>query len=142
MYSNSNYGNSTGYSPSSPSVSSYKNSYTGVGGSPSRSSNSVMFGPQVIRAGPVYMKEDGFASWIWKQKWLILKEEILTIHKSEVSALLRHYMGFYLPIMAVVTRCRHAHLIDKQRLPPSLNRTHPNKPCYNCKIYVILNEQI
>jgi protein-serine/threonine kinase len=38
-----------------------------------------------VRSGPVSVKEDGFASWIWKVKWMVLKEQTLTIHKSEVS---------------------------------------------------------
>lgn len=31
------------------------------------------------------MKEDGFANWIWKAKFLVLREQSLSIHKSENS---------------------------------------------------------
>lgn len=33
----------------------------------------------------VNIKEDGFASWLWRPKWLVLKEQTLSIHKTEVS---------------------------------------------------------
>ncbi|KAJ7456299.1 Pkinase-domain-containing protein [Mycena galericulata] len=40
----------------------------------------------IIREGHVGVKEDGsFASWMWKAKWLVLKEMTLTMHKSENS---------------------------------------------------------
>lgn len=67
--------------PSSPSSSSYASSYSGIGGSPHRHSE------QVVRKGMVNIKEDGFASWLWGRKWLVLKEETLAIHKTEVSSL-------------------------------------------------------
>ena len=42
----------------------------------------------VVRSGTVSVKEDGFAtSWLWRPKWLVLKEQTLSIHKSEVSVL-------------------------------------------------------
>ncbi|KAJ7468514.1 Pkinase-domain-containing protein [Mycena latifolia] len=73
------------FSPSSPSGSSYATSYSGIGGSPS-ASNGNGAGGGVVRQGPVSVKEDGtFASWIWKVKWLVLKEMTLTFHKSENS---------------------------------------------------------
>jgi protein-serine/threonine kinase len=31
----------------------------------------------------VSIKEDGFASWLWRPKWLVLKEQTLEIHKTE-----------------------------------------------------------
>ncbi|TFK50606.1 Pkinase-domain-containing protein [Heliocybe sulcata] len=69
--------------PYSPSVnSSYAPSYTGVGGSPSRNSEAFM-SSQVVRCGYVNIKEDGFASWLWREKWLVLKEQTLSIHKNE-----------------------------------------------------------
>lgn len=37
----------------------------------------------VVRNGTVSIKEDGFASWLWRPKWLVLKEQTLSIHKSE-----------------------------------------------------------
>lgn len=86
MYNNSsNYASPLKYIPSSPAAS-YNSPYSGIGGSPNRNSGAAMFNSQVVRQGPVYVKEDGFASWLWKAKWLVLKEEVLTIHKSEVSA--------------------------------------------------------
>lgn len=79
----------SGYSPSftgsaSPSVSSYNYTYTGIGSVPTRGNSGDDFsGSQVVRSGNVTLKEDGFASWLWKTKWLILREQSLTIHKSE-----------------------------------------------------------
>lgn len=56
-------------------------SYTGIGGSPTNR-NGGGFG--CVRQGLVSLKEDGtFASWIWKAKWLVLKEAVLEIRKSE-----------------------------------------------------------
>jgi len=37
----------------------------------------------------VSIKEDGFASWLWRPKWLVLKEQTLSIHKTEVSTIIR-----------------------------------------------------
>lgn len=93
--SSSGYNSSFTFTPSSPSGSSYATSYSGIGGSPnpSRQSDFMVGGGGMgtgrsggtIRAGVVSVKEDGtFASWIWKVKWLILKEMTLTMHKSEV----------------------------------------------------------
>ncbi|KAJ7719639.1 Pkinase-domain-containing protein [Mycena maculata] len=74
------------FSPSSPSGSSYATSYSGIGGSPSANGSSGGGGGGVVRQGNVSVKEDGtFASWIWKVKWLVLKEMTLTMHKSENS---------------------------------------------------------
>jgi len=85
--SNSGYNAAITFSPSTPSSSSYNSSYSGIGASPTR--NNDPSGSQVVRSGPVSIKEDGtFASWIWKLKWLMLKEETLSIHKSEVRCVL------------------------------------------------------
>jgi hypothetical protein len=35
----------------------------------------------VVRSGVVSVKEDGFASWLWRPKWLTLSEQTLTIHR-------------------------------------------------------------
>jgi hypothetical protein len=81
----SGYNPSFTFTPASPSGSSYASSYSGIGGSPNRNSE-ALFNSQVVRAGLVSVKEDGtFASWIWKAKWLVLKEQTLSIHKSEVN---------------------------------------------------------
>jgi serine/threonine-protein kinase CLA4 len=74
----------------SPSASSYASSYSGIGGSPNRitSDSSPFQNVQIVRSGTIHVKEDGFASWLWKAKWLVLKEQTLTIHKNEVSCLI------------------------------------------------------
>ena len=81
----SGYGSSFAVGTSSPSGSSYAASYSGIGGSPNRlfdtPSNS-----EVVRAGTVNVKEDGLVSFLWRPKWLILKDTSLSIHKSEVCA--------------------------------------------------------
>lgn len=88
MYSNSlassGYNTSFTYTPTSPSTSTYTPSYSGIGGSPNRTMET---GPpsSVVRCGSVSVKEEGtFASWIWQKKWLVLKEQTLSLHKSEV----------------------------------------------------------
>jgi protein-serine/threonine kinase len=97
MYTTNNALASSGYNasfsltPSSPSISSYASSYSGIGGSPNRNSEAA-FNSQVVRNGMVSIKEDGFASWLWRPKWLVLKELTLSIHKTEVSTLFI-YMG-------------------------------------------------
>ncbi|KAG5730984.1 Serine/threonine-protein kinase shk2, partial [Termitomyces sp. T112] len=84
---NSGYGPSFSFSPSSPSASSLNPSYSGIGGSPiPNRSQETLSNSQVVRCGPVSVKEEGtFVSWIWKLKWLVLKEQTLTIHRSEHS---------------------------------------------------------
>jgi hypothetical protein len=90
---------STAYSSSSsvtltpPSIStpSYATSYSGIGGTPNiggfpkRSSDGAGTSG-VVRQGPAGFKEDAFASWIWREKWLVLKEHSLSVHKNEVSS--------------------------------------------------------
>ena len=77
--------------PPSITTSSYATSYSGIGGTPNiggfpnRNSDSAgMSG--VVRQGPVGFKEDAFASWIWREKWLVLKEQTLSVHKNEVRS--------------------------------------------------------
>lgn len=90
MYSNTSTLVTSGYSPSftltpaSSYGSSYISTYSGIGGSPNRNAEAT-FNAQIVRSGIVSMKEDGFASWIWKAKWIVLKDQTLSIHKSEVS---------------------------------------------------------
>ncbi|KAJ3928582.1 MAG: Pkinase-domain-containing protein [Lentinula lateritia] len=106
--SSSGYNSALSYSPSTPAPSSsaynaYNSNYSGIGGVPSAqgstpsrmnsvdstatgSSNGLGDDASIIRSGYASVKEDGtFASWIWKVKWLILKEQTLTFHKSESS---------------------------------------------------------
>ena len=77
--------------PSSVSLSPYATSYSGIGGTPNiggfpkRSSDGAGTSG-VIRQGPAGFKEDAFASWIWREKWLVLKEQSLSVHKNEVSS--------------------------------------------------------
>ena len=81
----SGYNSSFTFTPASPSGSSYAFPYSGIGGSPNR-------GPEdpnnsVIRSGTVHMKEDGYGigNWIFQKKWLVLREQSLSVHKNEVS---------------------------------------------------------
>ncbi|KAF9514398.1 hypothetical protein BS47DRAFT_1316887 [Hydnum rufescens UP504] len=78
------YGSKSSYSESTltPSGSSYHSAYSGIGGSPDRSAPSNT-NSSVIRSGFVSVKEDGFASWLWTKKWLVLREQVLSFHKSE-----------------------------------------------------------
>ena len=84
VLSNSGYGSSFSVGTSSPSHMSHASSYSGVGGSPSRNSD-MPLGLNIVRCGVVTVKEDGIVSWLWRPKWLILKETTLSIHKTEVS---------------------------------------------------------
>lgn len=38
----------------------------------------------IIRCGTVNVKEDGLSAWLWKTKWIVLREQTISIHKSEV----------------------------------------------------------
>jgi hypothetical protein len=59
--------------------------YNGIGGSPGRSFDGGPPSANVVRQGNVSVKEEGFASFLWRPKWLVLKETTLTLHKNEVS---------------------------------------------------------
>jgi protein-serine/threonine kinase len=83
---NAGYSNTFTFTPASPSGSSYAFPYSGIGGTPNRGPNDYLNNSQVIRSGGVSMKEDGFGNWLWQRKWLVLKEQSLAIHKSEVRA--------------------------------------------------------
>ncbi|KXN85255.1 Serine/threonine-protein kinase CLA4 [Leucoagaricus sp. SymC.cos] len=83
---NSGYSSSFTSGTNSPSVSSYTYNYSGIGGAPSRGNSADEgLGGGVIRSGNVSIKEDGFASWLWKAKWLVLRDQSLAIHKNESS---------------------------------------------------------
>ncbi|KIJ64241.1 hypothetical protein HYDPIDRAFT_28677 [Hydnomerulius pinastri MD-312] len=73
---------SSGYNASFSSGSSYAPDYTGIGGSPNRNSE-AMFNTHVVRNGMVSLKEEGFASFMFLRKWLVLKEQTLSVHKTE-----------------------------------------------------------
>ncbi|RKO86045.1 kinase-like domain-containing protein, partial [Blyttiomyces helicus] len=37
----------------------------------------------VVKRGYTSVKEDGFRSWIWSKRWLLLREQTLTFHRNE-----------------------------------------------------------
>lgn len=78
--------NSSNYATASSSASAYSTSYTGIGGSPDRGGG--VSGPMsaIVRQGYANVKEDGFASFLWNRRWLVLKDQILSFHKNEVSS--------------------------------------------------------
>jgi len=84
--SSGGYNNSFPFTPASPSASSYSFPYSGIGGSPNRGPDDP-FNSQIVRSGSVSMKEDSFGNWLFQRKWLVLKEQILSIHKNEVRLL-------------------------------------------------------
>jgi len=80
----SGYNSSFTFTPASPSGSSYAFPYSGIGGSPNRGLDGTL-DSQVVRTGSVSMKDDSFGNWLFQRKWLVLKEQALSIHKSESS---------------------------------------------------------
>ncbi|KAI0270651.1 kinase-like domain-containing protein [Gloeopeniophorella convolvens] len=70
-----------------PSTSSYATSYSGIGGTPNIGGfpNRGSGESGIIRQGLAGFKEDAFASWLWREKFLVLKEQSLTVHKNETS---------------------------------------------------------
>ncbi|KIM42048.1 hypothetical protein M413DRAFT_27572 [Hebeloma cylindrosporum] len=80
----SGYNSSFTFTPASPSGSSYAFPYSGIGGSPNRGPEDPN-NSQVLRSGTVNMKEEGFGNWIFQRKFLVLREQSLSIHKSETS---------------------------------------------------------
>ena len=57
-----------------------------IGGSPNRGPDDAL-NSQIIRSGLVSMKEDSFANWLFQRKWLVLREQTLSIHKNKVRLL-------------------------------------------------------
>ena len=111
LYSTSNASASSGYNnsfySSSPSQSSYTNmSYSGIGGTPNRGSDDTM-NSQIIRNGTVSMKEDGFGNWLWQRKWLVLKEQTLSVHRSEVRQPFPQLCVPFLPAFAFLSTVHH-----------------------------------
>lgn len=84
VLASSGYASSFSVGAPSPSSSSYNSGYSGIGGSPNRMSDGLS-SVHVVRSGTVSVKEDGLVSWLWRPKYLILKEQTLSIHKSEVG---------------------------------------------------------
>lgn len=94
------------------SNTSYATSYSGIGGSPAvggfpghmqRNSElggggragggdgmggQGLSGAGIVRSGTVGFKEDAFANWLWREKYLILREQTLAVHKNEVRRFL------------------------------------------------------
>ena len=93
VLASSGYGSSFSVGTSSPSGSSYASSYSGIGGSPNRNSD-MSSSSHIVRSGLVAIKEDGIVSWLWRPKWLVLKEQTLSIHKNEVSTLFHTFLLF------------------------------------------------
>ena len=65
-------------------MTSYQSGYGGVGASPNRLTPTVS-NNEIIKQGWASVKEEGFTSWIWAKKYLILRDQTLSLHKSEVS---------------------------------------------------------
>src|ERR1700733_14287530 len=84
-------GHGATYNPVFSIPSSSGSSYSGIGGSPNRNSENIM-NTHVVRNGPVSIKEEGFTSFtsfLWRPRWLVLKEQSLLIQKNEVCLILR-----------------------------------------------------
>ncbi|KAG8929291.1 Protein kinase [Tulasnella sp. 419] len=73
----------SGLNTFSPASSTYSSSYSGIGGSPDQRGGGGTNPSAIVRNGYLSVKEDGFASWLWNRRWLVLKEETLTFHKNE-----------------------------------------------------------
>jgi len=100
-------GSGATYGPVFSIRSSSGSSYSGISGSPNR--NSENMDTHVVRSGAISIKEGGFAtSWLWRPKWLVLKEQTLSIHKNEVRPLSRPKL---LPLITIrpVTTQPHFH---------------------------------
>ncbi len=104
----SGYTSSFTVGTSSPSGSSYASSYSGIGGSPNRMSDSLS-SAHVIRCGIVNIKEDGLVSWLWRPKWLVLKDQTLSIHKNEASHPSLYSLAVGSPPFYQLLRSRHSH---------------------------------
>lgn len=74
------------YNTATSTPGSFHSSYSGIGGSPDRGSPAGS-SSNGIRSGYVSLKEDGFASLFWSKKWLVLRDEALSIHRNEVRHL-------------------------------------------------------
>ena len=86
------------FTPSSPSASPYAFPYSGIGRSTNRGPDNAL-NSQIVRSGLVSMKEDSFANWLFQRKWLVLREQMLSIHKNKVRLLT--YLNV-LPLLTVL----------------------------------------
>ena len=48
------------------------------------------------------MEEDSFANWLFQRKWLVLREQTLSIHKNEVCLLTYLNVLRLLPLLKVL----------------------------------------
>jgi len=45
----------------------------------------------IIKKGYASVKEDGLRSFLWSKRWLVLREQTLTIQRNEVKIKLNKY---------------------------------------------------
>ncbi|KAF9234469.1 Pkinase-domain-containing protein [Melanogaster broomeanus] len=76
----------SGYNTAFASVSSYAVDYSVIGGSPNRYSDALI-NSRVVRNGMVSLKEEGFSSFMFLRKWLVLKEQTLASPSQSVISL-------------------------------------------------------
>jgi hypothetical protein len=77
------------YNPAFSIPFSSGSSYSGIDGPPNQNSENIM-NTHIVRSRTACVKEDVFAtSRLWRLKWLVLKEQTLSIYKSEVSLIYR-----------------------------------------------------
>jgi serine/threonine-protein kinase CLA4 len=50
----------------------------------------------IIKRGWISIKEDGIRSFIWAKKWVILKEQVMSIYKNEVGNQTLQYVASHL----------------------------------------------
>jgi len=95
----------------------------------------------VVRSGIVSIKEDGFAtSWLWRPKWLVLKEQTLSIHKSEVSLIYRRRLLPYITIHSATAQ-RYFHPLQTSSVSGTINlRDITNIERIDLKPYCLLLE--
>lgn len=83
--SSNSSGPPSGYVPAPGYLSASANSMIGASPFPI---NPPANQTTIVRRGFAKLKEDGLRSWIWSQRWLILREQTLTFHKNEVGTFL------------------------------------------------------
>lgn len=81
------------YAGSSYTTTTLAGASPGIGGFPLRDNGggSSSGTPGIVRSGYVGFKEDTFASWIWRDKFLVLRDQSLSIHKNEVCLRTRYF---------------------------------------------------
>lgn len=102
----------------SPNYSSYASGSSSIGFSPSSNAslrsgsstavNSSILGSSdggTVRQGYVSIKEDGFASFLWSRKWLILREHIISFHKNEVCLFINYVTRLLSKLIHISVDC-------------------------------------